>query len=112
MMNSPKSLVGDLRIEKGARRKKGRSRIPLIVFVLVLLLAGGGAFVWWRTRMWAPEVRTVIATAADTGPKTVLNASGYVVARHVAVCGSKVTGKVMDLLVEEGMRVKAGDVLA
>ena len=62
--------------------------------------------------MWAPEVRTVIATATDTGPKTVLNASGYVVARHVAVCGSKVTGKVMDLLVEEGMRVKAGDVLA
>lgn len=112
MMNSPKSLVGDLRIEKGARRKKRKSRIPLILFVLILLLGGGGAFVWWRTKIWAPEVGTVIATAADTGPKTVLNASGYVVARHVAVCGSKVTGKVMDLLVEEGMRVKAGDVLA
>jgi HlyD family secretion protein len=112
MMNSPKSLVGDLRIEKGARRKKKSSRIPLILFVLVLLLGGGGAFVWWRTKIWAPDVRTVIATTADTGPKTVLNASGYVVARRVAVCGSKVTGKVMDLLVEEGMRVKAGDVLA
>jgi RND family efflux transporter MFP subunit len=84
----------------------------LILFVLVLLLAGAGGFVWWRTQIWAPEVRTVIATASDAGPKTLLDASGYVVARHVATCGSKVTGKVRDLLVEEGMRVKAGDVLA
>jgi RND family efflux transporter MFP subunit len=84
----------------------------LILFVLVLLLAGAGGFVWWRTQIWAPEVRTVIATASDAGPKTLLDASGYVVARHVATCGSKVTGKVQDLLVEEGMRVKAGDVLA
>src|ERR1700741_777958 len=80
MMNSPKSLVGDLRIEKGARRRKRGSPILLIMFVLVVLLAGAGAFVWWRTQIWAPEVRTVFATAADAGPKTVLNASGYVVA--------------------------------
>jgi HlyD family secretion protein len=112
MMNSPKSLVGDLRIEKGARRRKRGSPILLIMFVLVVLLAGAGAFVWWRTQIWAPEVRPVFATAADAGPKTVLNASGYVVARRVAACGSKVTGKVVNLLVEEGTRVKAGDVLA
>jgi RND family efflux transporter MFP subunit len=109
MMNSTKSLIGDLRIEKKSRRTK---RSSPILFVLFLILAGAGAFVWWRTQIWAPEVRTVIATAADPGPKTVLNASGYIVARHVATCGSKVTGKVQDLLAEEGRRVKVGDVLA
>jgi HlyD family secretion protein len=54
----------------------------------------------------------VIATASDTGPKVVLNASGYIVARRAASCGSKATGLVAHLLIEEGMRVKAGDVLA
>jgi HlyD family secretion protein len=108
-MSSTKTLLSDLRIEGKARRTKRSSGMW---FVLVLILAGAGAVVWWRTQIWAPEVRTAIATAADAGPKTVLNASGYVVARRSATCGSKVTGKVTDVLVEEGMRVKAGDVLA
>jgi HlyD family secretion protein len=108
-MSSTKTLVNDLRIEGKARRTKRSSGM---LFFLLLFLAGAGAVVWWRTQIWAPEVKTVIATASDAGPKTVLNASGYVVARRAATCGSKVTGKVTDLLVEEGMRVKAGDVLA
>jgi len=41
-----------------------------------------------------------------------LIASGYVVARRKATVASEVTGKVVDLLVEEGVAVKAGDVLA
>jgi HlyD family secretion protein len=109
MMNSTKSLLSDLRIEGKARRTK---RSFPIRFVLVLFLAAAGAFVWWRTQIWAPEVKTAIATVSDTGPKTVLNASGYVVARRAANCGAKVTGRVVDLLFEEGVRVKEGDVLA
>jgi RND family efflux transporter MFP subunit len=109
MMNSTKSLLSDLRIEGKARRTK---RSFPIRFVLVLFLAAAGAFGWWRTQIWAPEVRTAIATVSDTGPKTVLNASGYVVARRAANCGAKVTGRVVDLSFEEGVRVKEGDVLA
>jgi HlyD family secretion protein len=109
MMNSTKSLLSDLRIEGKARRTK---RSFPVRFVLVLFLVAAGAFVWWRTQIWAPEVRTAIATVSDTGPKTVLNASGYVVARRAANCGAKVTGRVVDLLFEEGVRVKEGDVLA
>jgi HlyD family secretion protein len=109
MMNSTKSLLSDLRIEGKARRTK---RSFPIRFFIVLFLVVAGAFVWWRTQIWAPEVRTVMAMASDTGPKTVLNASGYVVARRAASCGSKATGLVAHLLIEEGMRVKAGDVLA
>src|SRR5260221_12648611 len=109
MMNSTKNLLSDLRIEGKARRTK---RSFPIRFFLVLFLVVAGAFVWWRTQIWAPEVRTVIATASDTGPKTVLNASGYIVARRAASCGSKQTGLVAHLLIEEGARVNAGEVLA
>jgi RND family efflux transporter MFP subunit len=42
----------------------------------------------------------------------VLDASGYVVARRQATVSSKVTGKVVDVLVEEGMRVEKGQVVA
>src|SRR5260221_9889098 len=107
MMNSTKNLLSDLRIEGKARRTK---RSFPIRFFLVLFLVVAGAFVWWRTQIWAPEVRTVIATASDTGPKTVLNASGYIVARRAASYGSKSNGLEAHLLIEEGARVNAGDV--
>jgi RND family efflux transporter MFP subunit len=42
----------------------------------------------------------------------VLNASGYVTARRRATVSSKVTGKVVDVLVEEGHAVREGQVLA
>src|SRR5260370_12543387 len=108
MMNSTKSLVSDLRIEGKVRRTK---RSFPIRFFLVLFLVVAGAFVWWRTQIWAPEVRTVIATASDTGPKTVLNASGYIVARRAASCGSKAAGLVAPLLIKERAGAKAGPVL-
>jgi RND family efflux transporter MFP subunit len=60
-------------------------------------------------------VRTVLAREAGAsggGERTVLNASGYVTARRAATVSSKVTGKVIELLIEEGMRVKEGQVLA
>ncbi|HJS74571.1 MAG TPA: efflux RND transporter periplasmic adaptor subunit, partial [Vicinamibacteria bacterium] len=44
--------------------------------------------------------------------QTVLNASGYVTARRQATVSSKVTAKVLEVLIEEGMAVKEGQVLA
>ena len=46
------------------------------------------------------------------GERTVLNASGYVTARREATVSSKVTGKVMEVLIEEGMKVTNGQVVA
>jgi len=66
--------------------------------------------VWWLNRPKAIEVRTVLARAAS-GPvsdRTVLNASGYVTARRAATVSSKVTGKVTELLIEEGLKVQEG----
>jgi RND family efflux transporter MFP subunit len=42
----------------------------------------------------------------------VLDASGYVTARRQATVSAKITGKVTEVLIEEGMQVKEGDVLA
>jgi multidrug efflux pump subunit AcrA (membrane-fusion protein) len=42
----------------------------------------------------------------------VLDASGYVTARRQATVSAKITGKVTEVLIEEGMRVQQGAVLA
>ena len=56
--------------------------------------------------------RTVQDSAGGAAGARLLNASGYVVPRLQAVVSSKVTGKVREVLIEEGMHVKSGQVLA
>jgi RND family efflux transporter MFP subunit len=80
--------------------------------VLVLLAVLGFIFL-------APkplEVTTVTAQAESSGGagggSAVLNASGYVVARRMATVSSKVTGKIEEILVEEGMQVEKNQVIA
>ena len=51
-------------------------------------------------------------TGAGAAPGAVLNASGYVTARRRATVSSKVTGKVLEVFVEEGKAVRKGQVLA
>ena len=58
------------------------------------------------------QVATVTVEAAEGADGAVLNASGYVVARRLATVSSKVTGRVSEVLFEEGAEVEAGQVLA
>src|SRR5258708_2188203 len=65
--------------------------------------------------MQAETVQVGLVTPKAGGPSAagaVLNASGYVVARRRATVSSKVTGKVLDILIEEGHPVKEGQILA
>ncbi len=64
-----------------------------------------------RVRPVEVEVATVSERAAGT-QAAVLNASGYVTARRRATVSSKITGKVVEVNVEEGMAIKEGQVLA
>ena len=57
-----------------------------------------------------PPVPPPAATEPQRSPGLV--ASGYVVARRKATVAAQVTGKVVEVLVHEGMMVKKGDVLA
>jgi len=114
MTQSPHKL-DDLRIERRPEPVPGRSIWPIIAIAVVLALAGVVA--WRMLRAPAVEVRTAAAKAAVVaagGPneRTVLNATGYVTARREATVSSKVTGKVTEVLIEEGVKVDAGQVLA
>ena len=81
---------------------------------VLLLIAGGGAGARvWLTRERPVQVQTATATERAAGTQAaVLNASGYVTARRRATVSSKITGKVIEVNVEEGMAVKEGQVLA
>ena len=96
-------------------RSGGRGK-PLIAVIVLLLLGGLGWGGWyWATKLQAAPVKVAPVSAKAGGPSApgaVLNASGYVTARRRATVSSKVTGKVIEVNVEEGMAVREGQVLA
>jgi HlyD family secretion protein len=112
-MSPSKAALDSLRIERGAEPRSPKRASSLAVAAAVVVIAAVAA-VWLSTRTKAAEVRTVAARVAPAsgGGRTVLNASGYVTARRQATISSKVTGKVTEVLIEEGMRVNEGQVLA
>jgi RND family efflux transporter MFP subunit len=85
----------------------------IVIGVLVLAVTVG---LYALLRNKAIEVETATAVQSSSsgggGGAAVLNASGYVVAWRQATVSSKVTGKVAEVLIEEGMAVKEGQLLA
>ena len=113
MTTNLKEELASLRIDRESRGGGGRAGL-WIGLVLLLALAGAGAYYWWG-REPVIEVRSVeaaVRSGAAGAPNAVLNASGYVTARRRATVSSKVTGKVLEIFVEEGRAVKRGQVLA
>lgn len=110
-MSHDKATLDHLRIDRSAvPPKEGWRRIGIVLVAVAAVAAG---LYWWFQRPKPSSVRTAVAQAvANSGPRTLLNASGYVTARREATVSSKVTGKVIEVLVEEGKRVEAGQVLA
>jgi len=85
--------------------------ILIAIGVVVILIFGAWA---WHRRSGAISVQTAAVRdfSVGGGDRTVLNASGYVTARRAATVSSKVTGKVVEVLIEEGMKVKEGQIVA
>jgi HlyD family secretion protein len=95
---------------RGGQRKR---RSLVLVLVLVILSAGG--FLVFQSGFFASAVPIQITTVGLVYPSQTLtdfNASGYVVAQRRASVASKATGRLEFLAVQEGSRVKQGDVLA
>src|SRR5262249_47695574 len=110
-MSPDKSTLDELRIDRSASPQQG-SRLWVLAPILILLALAGSAF-WWFNRARPVSVRTIVVREeSSAGQKTLLNASGYVTARREATVSSKVTGKVIEVLIEEGMKVEPGQVLA
>ena len=113
-----KALLNELKID---RDDASGGRRPLKWMVAVAVI-GGIAFVGWAfgrpyiggADLAAADVRTVLVrtTATATPGGSVLDATGYVVARRQATVSAKTTGKVVEVLIEEGMTVEEGQLLA
>jgi HlyD family secretion protein len=57
-------------------------------------------------------VSVAMVRESSTGTSAVLNASGYVTPQRRATVSAKITGKIKEVLIDEGMHVAAGQVLA
>ncbi len=107
-----KEDLAALRIERPPERS---GVVRVVVWALALVVfAGLGRAGWvWATRERPLEIQVAPVTERVAGTQAaVLNATGYVTARRRATISSKITGKVVEVNVEEGMAVKEGQVLA
>ena len=114
--NQPKAeLLNQLKIDRDAPSDGGGNGVKWgLALAAVLLVAAGWFFVDFPSKAEAVTVRTTIALGASAGPVagSVLDATGYVVARRQATVSSKATGKVLEVMIEEGVTVQEGELLA
>ncbi len=112
MNDTGKPNLSDLKIDQQARSGDGASRRMVLIAAAVLVtIAVTVILVVGRNSIATVEV--AIARPAPTGgAATILNASGYVEPRRKATVSSKITGKVTEVLVDEGMAVEKGQILA
>jgi HlyD family secretion protein len=132
MADGQRELLDRLRINRDEDDDDGGGRWMIISLgaacVLVVL---GAIYVLWPSSATEDTVaaaetpaQTASATTnapagspgapAPAGPSAggVLSASGYVTARRLATVSAEITGRMQEVLVEEGMAVEAGQVLA
>jgi len=112
-MSDTSDRISALKIDRTAATPAGSGRLWLLIPSALIVLALG----WWfllRPGTGAVMVETDTARRPPSiaAASSVLDASGYVVARRQATVSSKLTGKVEEVLVEEGMRVEKGQIVA
>jgi len=111
-MSEPAPSLSDLRIDRSRfDHPSGGGRRWLFAGLALVAVALLVAFLL-RPRPVPVTVAAVSAGEASAEPAAVLHASGYVTARRQATVSSKLTGRVSEVLVEEGMKVREGQVLA
>ena len=98
-------IPGPGQYAKAPRRRRRWMALALVAAVALVVL--------WRVAGAPVPVKTeLVETPAAAANAAVLNASGYVVARRLATVSSKVTGRITEVLFEEGAAVAEGQVLA
>lgn len=110
-------MLKELRIE-GAQREDHGGGAPRwlwgVVAGAVVVALGGGAAWWWLSSHKPVAVQTATVRANGQGPSAdaVLQATGYVTARRMATVSAQITGTLTEVLIDEGFKVKKGQVLA
>ena len=98
-------MNGPVRPEEAART--GAS----LALSAVIILVAAGAFLALRTKTAVVSVAEA-RPAGDPATTALLNASGYVTPRRRATIAAKITARVVDVYVDEGMTVTEGQLLA
>jgi RND family efflux transporter MFP subunit len=116
-MTDKSELLRQLRIDRD-KRVPEETRSPRgwwIAGILgLLIVTGAGAYVWLRSAVPAVTVIVARPISAGTGAAgaSILDASGYVVARRQATVSAKITGKLDQLFIEEGQHIKENEIVA
>jgi RND family efflux transporter MFP subunit len=116
MTDDKSSLLNQLKIDRSndTEDEGGSNRMLWIGAVVAALVIGGAIF--WFTRPDGVPIKVAMAReVAGSGPSrgaSTLDASGYIVARRQATVSSKITGRVLAVLIEEGQRVEKDEVIA
>ena len=111
------SLLNQLRIDRAEAAAVRRSPTPWWLLALTIAIGVAGLTAWYRARSTAVPIRAAVATTLRNAPAprraaSLLDGSGYVVARRRATVASKLTGKVIEVSLEEGQRVEGGQIIA
>ncbi len=105
--------LDELRIDRSETPAGSPWQRRVLLLGISVVLVGAGA--WWflaGSRAVELETATVVEAPAGAAHASVLDASGYVVARRQATVASKITGRLVEVAIEEGMSVEDGQILA
>jgi RND family efflux transporter MFP subunit len=106
--------LSKLKIDKSLKTSQPvlRTRIKYFVIAFVLIAIAGLLYI---TGIITPAVSVEVVSVSQIYPSqtfTLLNASGYVVAQRKAAVASKITGRLVSIIVSEGSLVKKDQVIA
>lgn len=97
-------------------RGGGRKVLSALLWLIPLALLGGLAKVGWdhaqQLRPRPMVTLEVVREMSSPVAEQLMTAKGYLKSHNQALVGAKVPGRILRLLVEEGMKVKKGDLLA
>jgi HlyD family secretion protein len=120
MADDKRNLLHSLAIDRAAPPPTQRARWPFVVVAVAVAAALAGFAATQMIGKDSPPPTTAAVPAAEPAPQAAppprrtgaLVASGYIVARRKATVAAEVTGKVIEVNVEEGKVVTVGQVLA
>ncbi len=104
--------ITGLKIDESSRNgRRGGRKLRVILFAALAILAVAAAVIAFWGRTPVVEVTTARPAGGSEGV-TLLNASGYVTPRRRATIAAKITARVLEVLIDEGMKIAEGQVLA
>lgn len=109
-----KEDLSKLKIDKSTRAFQPAKRRRYLLWIFAVLIIALAGFLYLNGII-TPAIPVEVVTVSQMYPSQVLsqlNASGYVVAQRKAAVASKITGRLVSMNVEEGSRVKEGQVIA